>query len=137
MNLHSTKPLQRLLQGSLILTILAAGSAVAGNDPSIKGDLRSNIKSAMNHMIQQRTINDSFRYYDPQNNKVYDLKLVELHDGIVKKGDYYVSCADFVTPGGGKVDMDFLVLPDAGKLVATQAVMHKVDGKKRPYHLED
>ena len=137
MRLPSTKNLRHLLQASLITAVLASGSALAADDPSIKGDLRSNINSAMNEMIQQRTVNGTFKFYDQLKNKVYDLKLVELHDGIVKKGDYYVSCADFVDPKGNKVDMDFLVLPSDGKLIATQAVMHKVDGKKRKYHLED
>jgi len=137
MHLHSTKSLRRLLQGSLIIAVLASGSVLAGNDPSIKGDLRSNIQAAMDQMIEKRTVNGTFKFYDQLKNKVYDLKLVELHDGIVKKGDYYVSCADFIDPRGNKVDMDFLVLPSDGKLVATQAIMHKVDGKKRKYHLED
>ncbi len=137
MRLHSTKSLRRLLQGSLIIAVLASGSALAADDPSIKGDLRSNVNSAMNEMIQQRTVDGTFKFYDQLKNQVYDLKLVKLHDGIVKKGDYYVSCADFVDPKGNKVDMDFLVLPRNGKLVATQAIMHKVDGKKRKYHLED
>jgi len=137
MRLHSTKSLRRLLQGSLIAAVLASGSALAADDPSIKGDLRSNVNSAMNEMIQQRTINGTFKFYDQLKNKVYDLKLVELHDGIVKKGDYYVSCADFVDSQGNKVDMDFFVQASNGKLIATQAIMHKVDGKKRKYHLEN
>jgi len=137
MHLPSTKNLRRLLQASLITAVLATGSALAADDPSIKGDLRSNIQTAMDQMIKARTTNGTFKFYDQLKNKVYDLKLVELHDGIVKKGDYYVSCADFVDPKGNKVDMDFLVLPSDGKLVATQAIMHKVDGKKRKYHLED
>ncbi|VAX02737.1 hypothetical protein MNBD_GAMMA20-540, partial [hydrothermal vent metagenome] len=36
-----------------------------------------------------------------------------------------------------KVDMDFFVQANNGKLIATQAIMHKVDGKKRKYHLEN
>ncbi len=50
MHLHSTKSLRRLLQGSLIIAVLASGSALAGNDPSIKGNLRSNIQAAMDQM---------------------------------------------------------------------------------------
>ncbi|HHH48780.1 MAG TPA: hypothetical protein ENK51_07835 [Gammaproteobacteria bacterium] len=133
----STKNLRHLIQASLTAAILASGSALAADDPSIKGDLRSNIQAAMDQMIKERTVNGTFKFYDQLKDKVYDLKLVELHDGIVKKGDYYVSCADFVDSRGNKVDMDFLVLPSDGKLLATQAIMHKVDGKKRKYHLED
>jgi len=68
---------------------------------------------------------------------VHNLKLVELHDGIVKKGDFYVSCADFVDAKGNTVDMDFMVIPSGNKMIATQAILHKIDGKKRKYHLEN
>jgi hypothetical protein len=37
---------------------------------------------------------------------------------------------------GKVVDMDFFVKEDAGKLITTQAIVHKADGKKRKYHLE-
>ena len=44
------------------------------------------------------------------------LKLKKLHDGIVKKGDYYVSCADFEDANGNLVDMDFFVLTRDGEM---------------------
>ncbi len=116
---------------------LLSVTAMAANDPSIKGDLRTNIQNAMNELIQQRTVDGSFKFYDAITNKVHNLKLVELHDGIVKKGDFYVSCADFADAKGNTVDMDFMVIPGNNKMIATQAVLHKIDGKKRQYHLED
>ena len=88
MRLPSTKNLRHLLQASLITAVLASGGALAADDPSIKGDLRSNIQSAMDQMIKERTTNGTFKFYDQLKNKVYDLKLVELHDGIGKKGDF-------------------------------------------------
>ena len=136
MHLRNRKEIRRLLHGSAIAMLLASGTVAAADDPSIKGDLRSNVQSAMKEMIQQRTVGGVFKYYDSVNNRLLDLKLVELHDGIVKKGDYYVSCADFVDSKGTAIDMDFLVLPGEEKLIATQAVLHKIAGKKRKYHLE-
>ncbi|NOX91364.1 MAG: hypothetical protein GXP18_02610 [Gammaproteobacteria bacterium] len=127
----------RLLQVSGISLFLLSTTAMAANDPSIKGDLRTNIQQAMNELIQQRTVGDRFKFYDAITNKVHNLKLVELHDGIVKKGDFYVSCADFADSKGNTVDMDFMVIPSGNKMVATQAILHKIDGKKRKYHLED
>jgi hypothetical protein len=137
MHPHNRKKIRHLLQSSALAMLLASGTAAAANDPSIQGDLRSNIQGAMKEMVEQRTVGGIFKFYDAATDRLHDLKLVELHDGIVKKGDYYVSCADFVDSQGTAIDMDFLVLPGNGKLIATQAVLHKVDGKKRKYHLEN
>jgi len=131
-----TQP-RRLLQVLSISLFLLSATTMAANDPSIKGDVRTNVQNAMNELIQQRTMEGNFKFYDAVSNKVHNLKLVELHDGIVKKGDFYVSCADFVDAKGNKVDMDFMVIPNGNKMVATQAILHKIDGKKRKYHLED
>jgi len=123
---------------ALVPLFLAGPVSQAVDDPSIKGNLRTNIKASMSEFINGQTVKQTLRIYDPVEDKMYKLKLDKLHEGIVKKGDFYVSCADFVDPKNGrKFDLDFLVLPDGDKLVATQAVIHSVDGKKRKYHLED
>ena len=132
-----SRNITRLLKVSGISLFLLSTTAMAANDPSIKGDVRANVQQAMNELIQHRTVSGNFKFYDAITNKVHDLKLVELHDGIVKKGDFYVSCADFVDTKGNTVDMDFMVISSGNKMIATQAIMHKVDGKKRKYHLED
>ncbi len=77
-----------------------------------------------------------YRHYDAVAGKLLDLKFEKLHSGIVKKGDFYVSCADFVDQSGRAVDMDFLVVPAGKKVRTVQGLVHKVDGDKRPYHLE-
>ena len=66
-----------------------------------------------------------------------NLKYDKLHEGIIKKSSFYVSCADFFDNNGRKVDLDFLVIKDSEQLKTIQAVIHSVDGKKRKYHLED
>lgn len=115
---------------------LMAPSLFAADDPSIQGELREGIQKAMEAFIGQRTVDGVFRIYDPVSDEVRTLKLQELHSGIVKKGDFYVSCADFVDPQGDLVDLDLLVVEDYGELTAVQALVHKVDGQKRPYSLE-
>lgn len=122
----------------LVPLFLMGAVSLAADDPSIKGKLRTNIQATMSQFINDHTVGQTFRIYDPVEGKLHKLKLDKLHEGIVKKGDFYVSCADFVDPRNGrKFDLDFLVIPDGDKLVATQAVIHSVDGKKRKYHLED
>jgi len=108
----------------------------AGDDASIKGDLRSNIKASMNQYIEGQTINDSMYLFDSVQGKLLKMELVELHEGIVKKGDFYVSCADFVDQHGNAIDVDFLVRPKLDQLITTQAIVHSFDGSKRKYHLE-
>lgn len=123
--------------GALMTGLLTLSSvAFAGNDASIKGDLRSNIHFAMNQYIQGQEIDGQMYVFDAADGKLLKLKLDALHDGIVKKGDFYVSCADFVDHNGRKVDIDFLVRKQGNLLVTTQAIVHAVNGDKRKYHLE-
>lgn len=108
----------------------------AGDDPSIQGNLRDNIKESMNHYIAGQTINERMYLFDALQGKLLKMELVELHEGIVKKGDFYVSCADFVDQHGNAIDVDFLVRAKREQLITTQAIVHSVDGNKRKYHLE-
>lgn len=121
---------------ALSLVFLTTGLAFAGNDSSIKGELRKNITRSMETFIGDKTIGDTFYIYDTVKGELLNLKFKKLHKGIVKKGDFYVSCADFVDGEGTKFDLDFLVMPKDQSLTTIQAVVHSVDGKKRKYHLE-
>jgi len=121
----------------LLLMISITGTAWAGNDKSIKGDLRSNIQYSMNQYIKVNSINGILTVYDSIDGKLLKMKLDNLHSGIVKKGDYYVSCADFVDQNNRKIDIDFMVIKDGSTLITTQALVHSVDGAKRKYHLEN
>ena len=119
-----------------LLVALAATPAVAGDDPSIKGQLRTNIQTAMNDFVEEQTVDGAIRLYDPVDGRLLELKSYELHSGIVRKGDFYVSCADFVDANGRKIDVDFLVIQDGDRLQTTLGIVHSVAGKKREYHLE-
>ena len=125
-------------KGLFILTCLSVmgGSVYAANDPSIKGTLRENITKSMQAFIDRNAVGGTYRIYDAVSGKMAVLTFEKLHDGIVTKGDFYVSCADFVDAQGKKYDLDFLVVPDGDSLVTTQAIIHSVDGEKRKYHLE-
>ncbi|MCU7931239.1 MAG: hypothetical protein KZQ90_10590 [Candidatus Thiodiazotropha sp. (ex Codakia rugifera)] len=126
-----------LVSGLLIAALPICGAAFAADDASITGETRSKIQSAMSEMIERNTINNVYSHFDPIKGELHDLDLVRLHDGIVKKGNYYVSCADFRNSKGKMLDIDFLVIEKDDGFVATQAVIHKADNKKRKYHLEN
>ena len=118
------------------LSTAAATVAFAADDPSIRDPLRTNIKASMMSFIESTMINDTYYIYDAVGGKLLALKFAKLHEGVVKKGDFYVSCADFVDKKGTKVDLDFLVIKEGDNLQTLQAVVHSLDGKKRKYHLE-
>jgi hypothetical protein len=110
--------------------------AFAGNDSSIKGQQRLEIKTAMGVHISGNSLAGKYVIFDAGNGAIKKLTLKELHQGVVKKGDYYVSCADFVDAKGKLYDLDFLVANKAGKYQVIQSLVHAIDGKKRKYHVE-
>ena len=116
--------------------MLTSPIAFAADDPSIKGAIRDKIKTSMMAYIETRMVNDTFFIFDAPEGRMLNLKFDKLHEGIVKKGNFYVSCADFFDKNGKKIDLDFLVVKDGDQLKTIQAVVHAVDGKKRKYQLE-
>ncbi len=90
----------------------------------------------MEVFLKDRTRDDVFLLYDPIEDKLLRLSLQKLHAGIVKKGQLYVSCADFADQDGRQMDVDLFVLRVGDQLETTQAIVHKVGGEKRHYQLE-
>ena len=121
-----------------VLVFLAfTSTAFAADDPSIKGEKRRTIQEAMQEHIDHNTVDGHYVLYDAVTDDLLKLKLTKLHDGIVKKAHYYVSCADFHDRNGVYFDLDFLVIEKDGKFQALQGIVHKVGKVKRKYHLED
>jgi len=121
----------------VILSTFVFNGAWAGNDKTIKGELRTNIQSSMSSYINSNSVDGKLFLYDSVKGKLLKMKLDSLHTGIVKKGDFYVSCADFVDQNNRKVDVDFMVIKNGDSLTTTQALVHSIDGHKRKYHLEN
>ena len=121
----------------LCFGLLVAPLAHAADDPSIQGQLRTDIQAAMQELIENASHEGTYRHYDAVAGDLLHLQEPNLHAGIVKKGDYYVSCADFTDQNGRKIDVDFLVLDFSGEIRAVQGIVHKINGEKRPYDLED
>jgi hypothetical protein len=124
----------------LLVIIIAVGfvtPAIAGDDPSIKGEKRKQIQKAMLEHVQVTTIDGKYVIFDAVVGDLKKLKFKEVHKGIVKKGDFYVSCADFVDARGTLYDVDFLVSEKDDSYRVLQALVHAVSGIKRKYHLEE
>ena len=127
----------------LLLTLLAVFFSIsafqnlsAADDPSIQGKARTSTQSAMAEHINENTYNGKYIIYDAVTGKLLRLDFGVLHKGIVKKDDFYVSCADFSDANGNKYDLDFLVVDNGGDFEVYEAIVHKVDGNKRKYDLE-
>ncbi len=114
----------------------SAGS-FAANDPSIRDQTREGIQSAMKSHIEKNVFGGKYVVYDAVEGELKRLKLKRLHEGIVKKADYYVSCADFVDGRGDLYDLDLLVVEKNGEFRVLETVVHSINGNKRKYHLED
>jgi hypothetical protein len=122
---------------AVLIIVGITTTGFAGNDPSIKGQMRTGIQAAMNEHIKHNKVDMQYAIYDSVKGELKWLTLDKLHEGIVKKGDFYVSCADFLDAQGKKYDIDFLVVQESGTYRVLEAVVHAEDGKKRKYHLED
>jgi hypothetical protein len=111
--------------------------AFAGDDPSIQGKPRTESQTAMTSHITSNTYDGKYVIYDAVDGKLLKLDFKSLHKGIVKKGDFYVSCADFADNTGNLYDLDFLVGEKDGQFSVIQALVHSVNGNKRKYDVED
>ncbi len=131
-----TRKLLALIGAGLLLGLALSSLTRAEDAPSIEGRLRQDIQTSMKSFIRSETIDGTFYLYDPIEGKLLRLKFDKLHEGILRKAGFYVSCADFVDQNGRKVDVDMLVRDSAGKLITTQAIVHAVNDSRREYHLE-
>ena len=122
----------------LVITGMAvSSSANAGDDLSIKGQLRTDITNSMEEYIAKQTIDGKLFVFDAVKNKLLELKSGKLHKRIAKDGEFYITCADYVDQDGQKIDLDFLVKTSGNKQITTQTIVHAVDDKYRPYHVSD
>ena len=121
---------------STLIAFLIGITGHAGNDPTIKGAIRTGIQEAMNSHIKANQVDSKYLIFDGKNSKLLRLNPVKLHDGIVKKGDFYVSCADFTDDSDRKLDVDLVVSEQDGNFMIVDTIVHKIGQNKRPYTLE-
>ena len=120
-----------------VLCLLLAVSVHAADDPTIPAQLKTDVQVAMNAHIDSNQSGGRFVIYDAVDGKLLRLQLKELHAGVVRNGEFYVSCADFADEIGAVVDVDFLVVRSDYGFRVLEGVVHKVGGKKRTYNLEE
>jgi len=86
--------------------------------------------------VTENTIKGQYMIYDSNKGELKRLKMTKLHNGIVRKGEFFVSCADFEDQEGKIYDLDFLVSPNGEGHRVIQTIIHAENGIKRKYHIE-
>ena len=122
---------------ALGLAVFLTTSAHAADDPNIPAEDKALVQKAMQDHIAGNRVGEHYIIYDAVSGDLLRLTFSELHAGVVRKGDFYVSCADFTTSEGTRIDLDFLVAAVEGQLQVLDAIVHKVGDTKRPYHVEE
>ncbi len=99
-------------------------------------DLEAAIKSAI--AAKEKAGGGYYRLADKTAKKTWDLKLDHVHRERLSRLDEhtYFACTDFKSKDGHTVDVDFFMKDKKGKLVMTDATVHKVDGQPR-YNWEE
>ena len=99
-------------------------------------DLEASIKSAV--AAKEKAGDGYYLLDDKTANKTWQLKLDHVHRERLSRLDEhtYFACTDFKSKDGHTVDVDFFMKDKDGKLVMSDATVHKVDGKPR-YNWEE
>ena len=123
----------------LFAAVVSAGFAVAQEHPEHptakkaekKGYSVDDVDKAIRGAIAERETNGVYQLKDAD--KTWDLKLDKVHRERLARVDEntYFACTDFKSSDDHTVDVDFFMKDDGGKLVMTDATLHKVDGKPR------
>lgn len=129
--------MKRILLISSAMVLAFSAFSFGADDPSIKGQSRRALQSAMQSHIDENIVDGKYVIYDAIEGELKRLKFKRVHEGIVKKADFFVSCADFVDDRGNEYDLDLLVVKKDGKFQVLETVVHSINGSKRRYHLED
>jgi len=81
----------------------------------------------------QNKNNGVYAMKDDKLDKTWSMKLDHVHRERLARIDEntYFACTDFKSDDNHTVDVDFFMKDDGGKLVMSDATIHKVDGKPR------
>lgn len=127
--------MSRRILALLAVVALMPGIAMASSEPVVEPRAHTEVRAATVSFIEANTFDGVYRYFDVDSGELLELELKMLHPLIGKCGELYVARADFFDGQGRPVDMRFLVVRDAGRMRAFQAVAHKVGASHRPLRI--
>ena len=125
---------QKFLSALAMVTIVSSG--LSGDEAGIPDKRQKYIQKAVKQHIAKNTFKGRYEIRDVVRGEKIRLELKGLHDEIERKGQYYVSCANFVDVEGREYDVDLLVVRKGGKFRVTLALIHRIDGQERKYTVE-
>lgn len=123
-----------MLMAALVMAL--AGPALAGDDPSIPKAEKKKIQASIEKHIKGLSQHGLYPIFDPESRLLVGMKYETLHKAVGKKGNYFVSCADFTGIDGIKYDVDLLVGKKGKSYQVVESLIHKRDGKKSPYDVQ-
>jgi len=115
----------------MVLVLVALPITAFAEDAPAKAAQQS-----MHRFVASQMISGTYYFYDPIERRLLALRFNKIHDEVRREGTFLVSCSHFTDQFGRSVDLDFLVLPKDSGFVTTQAIVHDVDGRPRPYDLK-
>ena len=134
---------------SAVLALVVGGAAVVAQEHPTehpKGktttnaisidDLETSIKASIAE--KEKSGGGYYKLADKVAKKTWLLKLDHVHRERLSRLDEktYFACTDFKSSDGHTVDVDFFMKDKDGKLVMSDATVHKIDGKAR-YNWEE
>ena len=128
--------MRKISIGLMLLALALPAIVWSGDDPSIPKEDKAKIQAAMDTHIQGLSDKKGLPVFDHKAQAVVHLKFKELHSGVAKKGDYFVSCADFIDSAGTLYDIDLLARPSGDQYMIVESFVHKKGGEKFPYEVK-
>jgi hypothetical protein len=91
-------------------------------DGKISTDEKANVQTAMKEYVDAKLAMDKNVYRIGDKRGTFDY----LHEGVKKKGDMYISCAD-VKVGNDVYDIDYFVKKENGEYWVVKETLHKIN----------
>ena len=115
--------MRRLRIVSLGILILLCLSVLASCTSSkMSAEEKSNVQTAMKEFVDNKLARDGNVYTIEDKSGIFDY----LHEGVKKKGDINISCAD-VKVGDDIFDIDYHVKNENGKYIVVKEILHKIN----------
>ena len=108
---------------SLGIIILLGLSVLAScTSGKMSAEEKSNVQTAMKEFVDNKLARDGNVYTIEDKSGIFDY----LHEGVKKKGDINISCAD-VKVGDDIFDIDYHVKNENGKYIVVKEILHKIN----------
>ena len=105
-----------------ILLLLGLSVLASCTSGKMSAEEKSNVQTAMKEFVDNKLARDGNVYKIEDKSGIFDY----LHEGVKKKGDINISCAD-VKVGNDIFDIDYHVKNENGKYIVVKEILHKIN----------